>query len=92
MISQQRKRIRLSLLVTAVATLSVFAYVVPASNVIRPSSVDRATSQDPVGMTSSTTIRRWGEGLSDRAVESGGIEKDLDGNASALIPSDQQLP
>jgi len=87
MIAQQRKRIRLSVLAAVVATLGVFAYVAPGSNVAPASTVDRAPLADRAGVSSS--IRPWSEGLSERAAESGGIEKDLDGNASALVPSDQ---
>jgi len=87
MISQQRKRIRVTLLVAVVATLGVFAYVAPGSNVAPASTVDRAPLADRAGVPS--RIRPWSEGLSEGAVDSGGIENNLDGNASALVPSDQ---
>ena len=82
-----RKTIRLSVFVALVGTLAVYAYVVPASNVGPTANVERAPFIERSGVASST--RPWSEGLSEGAVDSGGIEKDLDGNASALLPADQ---
>jgi len=87
MLSKQRKTIRVTVFAAVVATLGVFAYVAPGSNVAPASTVDRAPLADRAGASGS--IRPWSEGLSERAVDSSGIENDLDGNASALVPSDQ---
>jgi hypothetical protein len=77
------KRMRLIVFVAVAAALAgVFAYVAPASN------ADRAPLDDRPGIASNTTIRPWGEDLAEGAVDSGGIEADLDGNASALFASD----
>jgi hypothetical protein len=79
-----KKRIRLAAFVGVAVTLGgLFAYVAPASN------VDRAPLDDRPAIENSPTIRPWGEDLSGGAVDSGGIELDLDGNASALFASDQ---
>ena len=78
------KRMRVIVLVTVAATLAgVFAYVAPASN------ADRAPLDDRPGIANNATIRPWSGYLSEGAVDSAGIELDLDGNASALVPSDQ---
>jgi hypothetical protein len=78
------KRVRLAVLVAlAAATLAgVYAYVVPASNAAR------APLNDGPSITKNATIRPWSDYLSEGAIDSGGIENDLDGNASALVPSD----
>jgi hypothetical protein len=77
------KRMRLAVFVAVAATLAgVFAYVAPASN------ADRALLDDRPGIANNATIGPWGEDLSEGAVDSGGIETDLDGNASALFASD----
>jgi hypothetical protein len=89
MVSKRRKKIRLTVVAAAVAALGVFAYVVPASNVAPASNVDRASLADRPGTANNATITPWSNYLSERAVDSGGIENDLDGNASALVPSDQ---
>jgi len=78
------KRMRLTLFVAGAATLAgVFAYVAPASN------ADRVPLDDRPGVANNATIRPWGEDLAEGAVNAGGIEADLDGNASALFASDQ---
>jgi hypothetical protein len=77
------KRMRLAVFVAVAATLAgVFAYVTPASN------ADRAALDDRPAVANNATIKPWGEDLSEGAVDSGGIETDLDGNASALFASD----
>jgi hypothetical protein len=77
------KGISLTVFVAVAATLAgVFAYVAPASNAVR------APVDDRPGFASSATISPWSEDLSAEAVDSGGIETDLDGNASALFASD----
>jgi hypothetical protein len=79
------KRVTLTVFVAVAATLAgVFAYVAPASN------ADRAPLDDRQGIANNATYtyRSWGEDLSEGAVYSGGIENDLDGNASALFASD----
>ena len=78
------KRMRLIVFVAVAATLAgVFAYVAPASNAVR------APLDDRPGIANNATIRSWSEDLSEGAVDSGRIETDLDGNASALFASDQ---
>ena len=81
------KRIRLAVFVAGAATLAgVFSYVAaPAS------TVDRAPLDDRPGIENNATYRSWGEDLSEGALDSAGIETDLDGNASALFPSDRVL-
>ena len=73
-------RKRLALLAAVVASLAGVDIYVAASNAAR------APLEDSRG---NVTIRPWGEDLSEGAVDSNGIERDLDGNASALIPSDR---
>jgi hypothetical protein len=68
----------------AVIAGGVFTLVAPASVVERPSF------QEPRAIDN-VTIRPWGEDLSGDAVDAVGIERDLDGNASALIPLDRLL-
>ena len=79
------KRVRLSVFATVVVVGGLFAYVAPAYNV-EPVRID-----DRAGIEGSVTIRPWGEDLSENAVDARGIERDLDGNASALYPSDRLL-
>jgi hypothetical protein len=77
------KRMRLIVFVAVAATLAgMFAYVAPASN------ADLAPLDDRPGIANNATIRPWSEDLSVGAIDSGGIETDLDGNASALFASD----
>jgi hypothetical protein len=57
---------------------SVFANMAPTPD------VDRANVD---GKPAIANYRTWGEDLSEEAVDSGGIEANLDGNASALIAS-----
>jgi hypothetical protein len=81
-----RKRMRLTAL-AAVAVIAggVFALVAPAST-----KVERVFDAGPA-IESSVTIRLWGEDLADDAVDAAGIERNLDGNASALVPADRIL-
>ena len=67
-----------ALLLTGGLTLSVLAYVAPtaSSQQARPNSRLPIVSDEPRSW-------RW-EHPSEGAVDSGGIENDLDGNASAL--------
>jgi len=76
------RRMALSAAVTAATLAGVYAYVAPASNVAR------APLDDRPGIASNATISPWSEFLSPGAVDSNGIERDLDGNASALVASD----
>lgn len=80
------KRMRLAVFVAVAGTLAgVSAYVAPASN------VDRAPLDDRPGIANNATnatISPWSDYLFEGAVDSAGIEIDLDGNASALVPSD----
>jgi len=70
----------------AVIAGGVFALVAPAST-----KVERAGFDERPGSESSVTIRPWGEDLSEGAVDARGIERNLDGNASALVPADRIL-
>jgi hypothetical protein len=49
--------------------------------------IDRARSDGRPDIVNNAPFRTWGEDLSAQAVDAGGIETDLDGNASALIAS-----
>ena len=80
-----KKRVRLSVFAAVVVVGGLYAYVAPAYDVERVSPDDRA------GIEGSVTIRPWGEDLSEGAVDAGGIERDLDGNAASLVPSDRFL-
>ena len=83
------RRIRLALFVAvSAATLAgVYAYVAPASDAARA----RAPLDDRPGIANYATVRPWGKDLSEGAVDAGGIETNLDGNASALVASDPVL-
>jgi len=63
---------------------SVFARIAPTAEVER-TAVDRRPDT-----SNNAPFRTWGEDLSAQAVDAGGIEKDLDGNASALIASPRE--
>jgi hypothetical protein len=81
-----KRKARLIVFVAVAATLGggLFLYVTPASTNVTSPSVDvRLGSTNNV-----TTYRSWGPDLSADAVDAAGIETDLDGNASALYPSD----
>ena len=70
---------------SAAVTLGVvFAYVSPAASNVNPASF-----ADRSGVASYSVLRPWSENLSGDAVDAGGIERDLDGNASSLYASDQ---
>jgi len=78
------KRMILIVVVTVAATLAgVFAFVAPASN------TPRAPLDDRPGVANNAIITPWSGYRSEGALDSAGIELDLDGNASALVPSDQ---
>jgi hypothetical protein len=81
-----KRKARLVVFAAVAATLGggLFVYVTPASTNVNPAPVD-----DRLGIADSARIRPWGEDLSAQAVGSGGIERDLDGNASALFALDQ---
>jgi hypothetical protein len=79
---QEAKRMAATAFVSVAVTLGgVFAYG-PASNAGR-TPVDVGS-----GIADSATFGPWIENLSATAVDAGGIEADLDGNASALFASD----
>ena len=80
-----KRKARLIVFVAVAATLGsgLFVYVTPASTNVNPAPVN-----DRPGIANNVTIRPWGEDLSEGAVDSGGIENNLDGNASALFASD----
>jgi hypothetical protein len=75
-------------LVAVAATLGgVFVYVAPASD------VDRAHLDDRPGIAKNAAIKpSWEEDLPEGTIDSGGVEADLDGNASALVASDWSGP
>lgn len=81
------KRMRLAVFAAVAAATLVgvyaYAYVAPTSAAVR------APLDARPGIADSPTFTPWSEYLSEEAVDSGGIENDLDGNASALIASDQ---
>lgn len=83
-----KRKARLIAFVAAAATLGggLFAYVTPASTSI---SVDPAPRDARPGVADSVPFILSSEGLSEGAVDSGGIENDLDGNAASLYASDQ---
>jgi len=83
-----KRKARLIAFVAVAATLGggLFAYVTPASTKV---NVDPAPLDARPGIADSATFRPWSEYLSEDAVDSGGIENDLDGNAASLVPSDQ---
>jgi len=83
-----KRKARLVAFVAAAATLGggLFIYVTPASTNVNPAPVDHRP-----GIANNATIEPWSNYLSEGAVDSAGIEKDLDGNAAALIPSDWVL-
>lgn len=64
----------------------LFVYMTPAST-----NVDPAAGAARPSVDSNLTITPWSEYLSKEAVDEAGIETDLDGNASALFPSDWML-
>jgi hypothetical protein len=79
---QEGKRMAATAFVSVAVTLGgVFAYGVP-------SNAERARVDDRPGIADSATFGPWIENLSASAVDAGGIEADLDGNASALFASD----
>jgi hypothetical protein len=81
-----RRKARLVVFAAVAATLGggLFVYVTPASTNVNPAPV-----YDRPGIADGATITPWGEYLSAGAVDSAGIENDLDGNTSALFASDQ---
>ena len=80
-----KRQARLIAFVTFAATLGggLFVYVTPASTKVNPAPV-----VDRPGIANSGSLRPWGEYLSEDAVDAARIEKNLDGNASALFASD----
>ena len=81
-----KRKARLIVFVAAAVTLSggLFIYVTPASTSVNPAPVNHRP-----GIASDATITPWGEYVSEGAVDSAGIETDLDGNTSSLYASDQ---
>jgi hypothetical protein len=81
-----KRKAKLIVFVAVAATLGsgLFVYVTPASTKVDPAPVD----ERPGIANNATTYRAWGADLSVGAVDSGGIENNLDGNASALFASD----
>jgi quercetin dioxygenase-like cupin family protein len=86
------KGMRLTLLAAVAAMLAgVSAYVVLASDADQSAPDDEPAIASEETRDNAVSIPSWGDNLSEAAVDSGGIERDLDGNASALIASDQLL-
>jgi hypothetical protein len=83
MFSKRNARLIVFAAVAAALGSGLLVYVTPASTNVNPAPLD-----DRPSMANSATVRPWGEGLSEHAVHSGGIENDLDGNAAALFASD----
>jgi hypothetical protein len=84
MFSKRKARLIAFAAVAAALGGGLFVYVTPAST-----NVDRAPVDDRPGIArSAPSYRSWGEDLSADAVDAAGIETDLDGNASSLVPSD----
>jgi len=79
-----KRKARLTVFAAAVVAVSsgLFLYMSPAST-----SVDPAAGAVRPSVASNPAITPWSEYLSEEAVDSAGVEKDLDGNASALISS-----
>ena len=77
------KRARAAVLVAVLVTTLVGVYAHLAST----SNAAGAAIDDRPGIANNPTIRPWSEYLSKEAADSGGIETNLDGNASALIAS-----
>jgi hypothetical protein len=74
------KRTKLFLFVAVAVMLgSLLLYMAPAST-----KVDRAPVDDRPGFADNATLRPWSDYLSEEAVDSAGIEVNLDGNASTL--------
>ena len=80
------KRVRATVVaaVFSATAIGVYAFLSPASD----AAVVSAPADRP-DFADSPAITPWSEYLSRDAVGAYGIEKDLDGNASALFPSDQ---
>src|SRR5687767_12190413 len=84
------KGMSLTLLAAVAATLAgVSAYVVLASDTDQSALDDQPAIASDATPDIDANLRPWGEELAEGAIDSGGIERDLDGNASALIASDQ---
>jgi len=77
----KRMRVAAFAAVLAATLAGVYTYVAPASDAAR------APLDDRPGIATNATITPWGDPTAG-AVDSAGIETDLDGNASALFPSD----
>ena len=84
MFSTRKARLFVFAAIAATVGGGLFVYVTPASTNVNPAPV-----YDRPGVTEGLTIRPWGEDLSEEAVDSAGIEKDLDGNTAALFALDQ---
>jgi hypothetical protein len=83
-----KRQARLIVFAAAVVTLGggLLVYVTPAAT-----KVDSAPVVDRPVIADDALITPWSTYLSPQAVDSGGIENDLDGNAASLYPSDAGL-
>jgi hypothetical protein len=83
-----KRKARLIVFVAAAAALGggLLAYVTPASTSV---NVNPAPRDARPGFADSVPFRLSSEYLSEDAVDAGGIENDLDGNAASLVASDQ---
>jgi hypothetical protein len=78
----KRKAGLIAFAVAATALSSaLFLYTAPASTSVNP-----APFEPRAGIAGDAAIEPWSNFLSDQAVDSNGIEKDLDGNASMFLP------
>jgi len=82
MFSKRKVRLTALAAVTLATSSALFLYMTPAATSVNPAPVESAPA-----FASEATIEPWSTYLSRDAVDSNGIELDLDGNASALIPS-----
>ena len=83
MFSKRRARLVTVLAFAAIAGGGLFVLGSRASTNVDPAPVD-----DRAGMADYAMITPWSAYLSNDAVDAKRIEADLDGNASALYPSD----
>ena len=79
--SSRKVRVTAFAAVLAAALIGVYAYLSPAS--------DAAVSFPDGPDMANPTVEPWSNYLSKDAVDSNSIELDVDGNSSALVPSDQ---
>ena len=82
MFSKRKARLTALAVVTVATSSALFLYMAPAATSVNP-----APFESRPGIASEATIEPWSAYLSRDAVDSKGIDLDLDGNASALFAS-----